>query len=115
MTAVPYLKIYVKTIVTGIHDSTKLEILQIGGGGGFQYELGRLDSKKKETTRWLLKNAPNVKKVFIENVSCLRLVPEDILAQVELADDFEFSNGIALYGNRMFPCFNVTVGECSGL
>ena len=57
----------------------KLEILEIGGG--WRYEFHRSDSRK-DTTRWLLKNAPHLKKIVIDQGSCLRSVPVERLALV---------------------------------
>ena len=48
------------------------------------------ESNRKETTSWLLKNAPKLKTVVISHSSCLKIVPQTILAKVEVVLDKDF-------------------------
>lgn len=69
---------------------SELEVLDIAPG--FDAEKDGPEAKRKETTRWLLKNAPNLKKIVIDQLTCLKIVPAEILMTVELvlAPEFGF-------------------------
>ena len=43
----------------------------------------------KQIIRWMLKNAPNLKRIHAESLDLLRIVPEEMLSHVELQDSID--------------------------